>query len=75
MGGSSVSKGGAEEMDEAPDLTNNKRKAPPSELASGAGVSSPIAPPIQKRHEDESLSSFDEISRAKLRDPLRARNF
>ena len=56
-GGSSVSKDGAEEMDAAPDLTNNKRKAPPSESATGAGVSSPIAPPVLKRHEDGSLSS------------------
>ena len=48
-GGSSVSKDGAEEMDAAPDLTNNKRKAPPSESATGAGVSSPIAPPGSKK--------------------------
>ena len=47
-----------EEMDVAPDLTNSfKRKVRPVESPSTTGVSSPSAPPVQKKHEDRSLVS------------------
>ena len=46
------------EMDVAPDLTNSfKRKVRPVESPSTTGVSSPSAPPVQKKHEDRSLVS------------------